>query len=519
MGKKLFYVILFFPALCFSAIRDWPQEAQDYLKTIPNQNITLDFVVARALSSADSFEIHTYEALRAESTYYSAVAFEDLKLRASYNYFDNRNEPLVPEFMSNSSIGWEAKVGAEQFFSTGTAVTVEGMHRPQAIGFLNRPSFDAIETKVTLGIQQNLLGDFFGSSYRGLKRSARDMRESLLFGAMAKVEGTTLDLITLYYQAWLKKELSLNWLEAKKRKDKLVKILRSQQKRGVVETSDVLQVEGAALQADLEYTTTQRDLQNIWEQLVVNLKLPRSFLQVNAEEIPFALDAPEEKAAELCQKIKFVDLEKNSNQIRELDEQVSAAREKYLAQKEKLLPDLKLVGSYASNSVEADSSLTGAQAQGHKTFREVGDLDNPAWSAGVQLSFPIQNRAQKAQYLMARADYEQSRLKKSILLSDLENKWSQSCVLLKQNREARDKYREISKKNKRRVELDDHRFEVGRIKAFQWVQTEDDEAQSSLKYKQAEVQVRQVAWDIQRQTGHMSDLIKNYLPKKAEINE
>lgn len=515
----LWLAALLFSQSSLAAIGDWPQEAQKYLEQIPGKQLNLEFVVARALSTADTFQIHALDALRAESTYYQAVAFEDLKLRAGYTYIDDQNEPLFPQFMSNSTKGWEATVGAEKYFSTGTALSLEGTYSPKTFGFQSRPNFDNFETRLTLGLQQDLLGNFFGSSYRGLRRSASDMKQSILFGAMAKVETSTLDLMGLYYQAWLKKELTLNWREAKKRKDKLVRILQSQQRRGVVETSDVLQIEGAAMQTEMDYINTRRDLQSIWEQLVMNLKLPRSFLTVPADEIPLLLDAPESKSVELCQKVNFVDLEKNSFQIREVDELVSSTREKFEAQKEKMMPDLKLNATYSANSIEADDLANGYTAQSHKTFREVGDLENPAWTAGVQLSFPLQNRAMKAQLLTAKADYEQARLRKSMLLSDLENKWNQSCAQLKIKMEARDRYKLISQKNKKRVELDNRRFEVGRIKAFQWVQTEDDEANSSLLYKQAEVEVRQVSWDIQRQTGHMSDLIQKNLPKMAGTYE
>lgn len=381
-------------------------------------------------------------------------------------------------------------------------------------------SFDAYETRATLGLQQDLLGNFFGSSYRKAKRSADQARQSMLSGVQAKLESTTLDLISLYYQAWLKKEISLNWLEAKKRKDKLVKILQSQSRRGYVETADVLQVEGAALQTDLQYLNTQRELQNIWEQLVLNLKLPRTFLQVPAEEIPLVLDAPENKSLELCQRIQFQDLEKNSSLLRETEYQLQAAREKFESHKERMLPELKLNASYTANSIEADDINTGSgyQAQSHKTFREVGDLENPAWTAGLQLVVPLQNRAQKAQYLLASADFEQAKLKKSILMADLENQWTQSCAQFKIKINERNKYKEIHEKFKKRVQLDNRRFEVGRIKAFQWVQTEDDEAQSLIQYKQSEVETRRIAWDIQKQSGHMAELVREHLPK-VSLNE
>jgi outer membrane protein TolC len=520
MSWALCVAVVFISSFVRAVEQDWPVEAQKYLAEIPGRKLTLEFVVVKALNSADSFQIHGYDALRAESLYFQTTAYEDFRLKAGYNYYDNQNEPLLPLFQPNSTVGWESTVGLEKNFSTGTAVSFEGVHSPKRVGFLSGSSFDAYETRATLGLQQDLLNNFFGSSYRKSRRSADQAKQSMMAGIQAKLESSTLDLIGLYYQAWLKKEISLNWLEAKKRKEKLVKIMQSQAKRGFIEVADVLQIEGAALQTDLQYLSTQRELQNIWEQLVLNLKLPRTFLKVPAEDIPLILDAPENKSLELCEKIQFQDLEKNSSRLREAEHQLQSSRENFEAQREKMLPELKLNASYSANSIEADDFTTGSgyQAQGHKTFREVADLENPAWSAGLQLVVPLQNRAQKAQYLRAVAEYEQAKLKKSILLADLENQWTQSCAQFKIKIHERDRYKQINDKNRRRVQLDNRRFEVGRIKAFQWVQTEDDEAQTLIQYKQSEVEARQLAWDIQRQSGHMAELVREHLPK-VSLNE
>ena len=520
MAGALVFVVALHCLFAGASEKDWPEDAQKYLAEIPGKKLSLEFVVVKALSSADSFQVPGYEALKAESLYYQTTASEDFRLKAGYNYYDNQNEPLLPLFQPNSTVGWETSVGLEKNFSTGTAISLDGVYSPKKVGFLTGTSFDAYETRATLGLQQDLLANFFGSSYRKSRRSADQARQSMLAGIQAQLETSTLDLIGLYYQAWLKKEVSLNWLEAKKRKEKLVKIMQSQSKRGYIEVADVLQVEGAALQTELQYLSTQRELQNIWEQLVLNLKLPRIFLQVPAEDIPLVLDAPETKSLELCERIQFQDLEKNSSRLQASEHQVQSAREKFAAQKERMLPELKLKASYSANSIEADDFTTGSgyQAQSHKTFREVGDLENPAWSAGLQLVVPLQNRALKAQYLMAVAEFEQAKLKKSILLADLENQWTQSCAQFKIKLNERDRYKQINGKNKQRVQLDNRRFEVGRIKAFQWVQTEDDEAQTLIQYKQSEVEARRLAWDIQRQSGHMAELVREHLPK-VSLNE
>ena len=60
--------------------------------------------------------------MRGEAFYLNAVSAEDFRLRGSYFYIDNRNEPMVPQFMATSTQGWEATLGFEQYLSTGTAL-------------------------------------------------------------------------------------------------------------------------------------------------------------------------------------------------------------------------------------------------------------------------------------------------------------------------------------------------------------------------------------------------------------
>lgn len=506
--RLLHFSILFvlFSSQSFAALKDWPEEARVYLQQLPEKQLTLEYVVARAISDADIFKVHKTDYLKGEALYMNSISAEDFRLKGSYFYIDNQNEPFSP-FMPQSTEGWEARMGFEQYLSTGTALSVEAFNSPKKLSFQTIPDIDYTETKLSVGLDQSLLGDFFGSGYRNLRRSAGFSKDSVELAALAQIEASTLDTIKLFYQAWLKQQTVKNLESSLKRRNRLNGILKSQVRRGIVESSDSLQVEGATLNNEADFINTKQDLQSLWEQLVIQLKMPKSFLDVPADEIPIALDAPENESLRYCESLKFDDIQTNSTQVKQLMKAVEAAKYKYDAVKQKLMPDVRLQANYVANAIDASA---------RQTWRDAGGLESPALTAGVTVSFPLQNRQQKAQLLNAHIEYEQAKTSRDMAVNNMEVQWRLLCNNLKRKIQNRDLYKLVNEKNKKRVELDNRRFEVGRIKAFQWVQSEDDEAQAFLRFQQTEVEVRVLAWDVQKQTGHLLDRAASLLQLKSQ---
>ena len=85
MRGALSLLIVFNCLLARASEQQWPEDAQKYLAAIPGKKLTLEFIVVKALSSADSFQVPGYDALRAESLYYQTTAYEDFRLKAGYN--------------------------------------------------------------------------------------------------------------------------------------------------------------------------------------------------------------------------------------------------------------------------------------------------------------------------------------------------------------------------------------------------------------------------------------------------
>lgn len=507
MGSMLFAINLKAENNNSSNYPNWPEEAVQYLNQLPNKELTLDFVVGKAISDSDTFQILKADYFRGQAPYLATISAEDFKINSSLSYLDNENEPVVPQFMATSTKGWSAQVGFEQFLNTGTIITGGLSHSSQKLGFLSIPGLEYKESRLTVGINQNLLSDFGGESYRNLKKSSLKSMKANEYFVLSKFEDTILETISFYYNAWLKQKIVKNLKDSLKRRQTLNSILKNQSQKGLVENSDALQVEGLVLNNQAELETNRQELQNMWEQLVIQLKLPNTFLNVPAEEIPIALDSPETNAKNSCSNFGLEDIKKLSSQLQQAQNTVEAAEKKYQSLLPKLRPDLRLQANLTANGIDPETS---------ETFKEITDFSNPSINVGLSLNYPIQNNQIKSQIILAQIEQTQAKTNLSMINNNLEIRWRFLCNDLSQKIANRDRFKKIFETNFQRVNLDNRRFKLGRIKAFQWVQTEDDEANSYLRFQQSEVEVRMTAWEIEKTAGKMAQQIKSIVKVNHE---
>lgn len=482
--------------------KHWPEEAVKYLNQLPNQELSLQFVVAKAVADSDVFQIHKAEYMRGYATYLSALAAEDFRLLGGVNYIDNRNEPVIPLFMATSTQGWNANIGFEQFLSTGTMLKGGVTHSYQRLRFLTNPELEFRESRMSLGLDQSLLSDFGGTSYKNLKKSAFKASKASEFMVLDRIENSILETISFYYNAWIKQQILKNLKESLERRQKLNSILKNQRQKGLIEASASLQIEGSVLNNQAEVETNRQELQSMWQQLVIQLKLPDSFLEISADEIPMTLDTPEERAAQSCDTLKFQEIQKLSSALNQAQNAVQSAEKKYQGLLPKLLPDLRFQATVTANGIDANVG---------ETWKELTEFANPGLNLGLTLNFPLQNSQAKSQIVFAQIELSQAKTNLSRVESQLKVRWRLLCDELEQKVKNRDLFRKINSTNFKRVALDNRRFKLGRIEAFQWVQTEDDQSTSYLKLQQSEVDVRLTAWEIEKLTGKVALQIKDLM--------
>jgi outer membrane protein TolC len=237
----------------------------------------------------------------------------------------------------------------------------------------------------------------------------------------------------------------------------------------------------------------------MWEQLVIQLKLPHSFLNVPADEIPIKLDSPQTLANQSCSNLTFEDVKKRSSSLLQAKNLIEAAEKKYQSLLPKLRPDLRLQANLTANGIDAQAS---------ETIKEMSKFSNPGLNVGLSLNFPVQNNQIKSQLILAQIEISQAKTNLSLIENNLNVRWRILCNNLKQKLTNIERFKKINETNSQRVSIDNRKFRLGRIKAFQWVQTEDDEAASYLKLQQSEIEVRLIAWEIEKISGKLAKQIE-----------
>lgn len=509
MSHFLFLFFLSFWSGAADNTAGWPTEAKTYLSQLPQRQLTLPFVLKQALDHAEVFQSHKAEFLRAEAASYQTQALSDILLTGSHGRLNNENEAFTP-FQPIEQSGWNSTLGLSKYFASGTKLSLDtelGRQNSQLSAVAGGAQVDGKVALFNLGFEQDLLSDFFGARFRQLRRADDLQKKSIQSSTLEKIQSSYIDIINLYYSAWLSQQTIRNTKSSLGRQKKLLSIVKRNQKRGTAEEADVLQIENSIVSREVQLQENQMELKRIWEGLVFSLKLPSIFLAVPPETIPMAIDSPLVRSQFLCSNKDFESIKTQSVSYQQAESNFRAAEERLSAAKLQLRPELKFQASYGSNGIDSRSS---------QSFQEATSFDHPAWSASLVFSMPLQNRKNKAQFLQAKANMIQAKALRNSALENLEANWRQLCSDMRSKLQIKRQTEQIYKRNKRRVVLEDRRFKLGRIRANEWVQAQEDQDQSYLLDQQSAVSLRQTAWQVQELSGDMSLKIQAALKDQGE---
>ncbi len=482
-----------------------PPDAQRVLNNLPGKAVTLDVVWARAMQTSDSFEqVASQKALEGVGSL-GARAATDPRLTLQYNWTDNRHEvsnSFSPSNLKNSSYS----LGLTTLLPTGTGVAVDLNTASNSLSVAGlSPNY--FESKLTLSLTQNLWQDFFGQATRAQIRAGEWRDKSIRAGLEMSVEQWSTSIQNVFYDAWLAKMRAAAMTENTQRRTRLERIVRIKTQRGTSETPDLLQARSALLAAKVQEAEAGQALKDRWQGLVITLKLPRSWLEIDPREIPIVLDNPIADADAKCESQSAKPPRYSETEMAQADAKAAAA--KYEAAKSMTRPDLELRLSAASNGVDAGSRSP--------TLDEVRDYKHPAYYLGVQLSLPLLSRAEEANYRSALAEKIQTEAGARMAESNLQLNWLSSCSALKRWQEALAQLKEARENQIQRAKLDERRFEIGRTPIFSVVQAGDDATLADLNFRAGEVQARMAAWKVLRLHDGFSTQIRRMSELKTEF--
>ena len=407
----------------------------------------------------------------------------------------NRNE-AESVFRPNRLYATSFSGGAGTYFRTGTALTAELTHTASDIAFQTIPGYNYFETKGVFTLSQNLWKDSFGSMTRTGLEIGSLLREAAWLGFEDSAEQWLLDLIDLYYRAWLAQVQAQAADQNVFRRERLHHITLIKAKRGTAEKPDILQTQSALTDAQVKQMEKDQSLQEIWRYLVTTLNFPNEWLSIDPKQIPMISGDFTQPAFEACKKTP-----NETTTTKKLALQAQAAELNVQKSKNATAPDLKFNLALATNGIDTTSSPTWSEALRN---------DHPSWSVGLNLTVPLSGYIEKAEIHRSISDFEKTDALSNQAKSMLQADWLNACSALEQLARMKEKLQTVLKNQLTRVELEEERFKIGRVPTIAVIQAGDDATLAELNLHGTEMHLQLSAWKIQKLTGELDPYFKAF---------
>lgn len=492
LGLYILTLIFFGP--CFSKATSSDSSSYAHIK-----KLDLNLVARLAIQNSDSFKSLQAEELEAESLEESLGAQLDWTLLAQYRVERNRPDN-INFFQPNESLIDSWNFGFKKSFLTGTTLETTYGSSFERYDFLTTlfDIPDYYQNTFNVRLTQDLWSNFFGHNTKSAYEALKSRSEAQKIQYLQSQDSWGIDLIEVYYNAWLTQTQYFAAVENSKRRQKLLQALRTRAQRGTSERQDVLQVEAAALQTENALSQAESQLNEVWRQLLVTLKLPEFFWQLQPSQISMELSSSPPETQSIC--TEKWDIEKTYS-VAIAREQFEAAEDSLKGAESLLNPKLQLVGGYSTNGVDPSQRQAAAVTR---------NGDHPSWNVGLNFELPLgfsEARSQRAkahaELIRARSALDTARSQKRIELLTL-------CDKLKRAQKEVANSKLAFSHQKQRLDLEEQRFRLGRTTTFNVVQAGDDKTLAEQNHNSSEVQYRMTAWKVLKASSQFQNYLQGW---------
>ena len=388
----------------------------------------------------------------------------------------------------------QVKAGAQKAFASGTTVKGEVTYsdieteafdaQSQVSGATTTSEFE--EADLLVEIQQSLLKNTFGTSTRDQLDAGEFQSKSVEQQFRLDLGSWMVSTSEIYYNAWFAQRR----VEASRHTcnpEEPFKNHKDSKKQGVSEEADLLQVEGAVIAAENDLRSDINELNNVWRQLIIYLKLDPAFLRIDPSKIPIVQGDYIKEASFLCRKGGEKDVLNNSlPRFAKLQNDLSAVKSQLESSKNLLLPDLNLTFSVDTNGVKR---IEGGTTIDGDYWGDTLKLQNPKYTVALNFSMPIRNNIQKSDVISNFKSMKDVEFSLSQTRDDVRVQWANACkdIARLENNIRYMKVR-VKKENRREV-LEEKRFKLGKVDVLNVVQASRDQvvALLALQSSQAEL--------------------------------
>lgn len=466
--------------------------------------LTLPLILKGALNTAQ-FKKLQLELLVKDNARERIAGQLDAQLGLNLSLLSSQAQSASGPLSADNTQHYQLKMSHNKLFKTGTALSAEWLleHRATAFKAEQLPDNDSYQSQFAFTIKQSLGRNRFGKAFAAQLDAARTQAQATEEQVEAKMEEMLLGIVDIYYRAWLlraqlsaaQRQLNLQW--------RLYKVTQAKHELGTAEATDLLQSKNALALARQRVRDTEKTLKDIWYQLVIPMRLPPTYLDVEMQKLTLSLGNDTDFAVATCQDWQAQNYHNlHSAQLDFLQASQAALRQRLYVQKDKLWPDIFVSLRVANNGADASfvKSLNGSFLSVNPTL---------ALTAGIALTLSNQTalvdiKDTLQQQHMTELSIEQAQ--DGLRLTALTVCERMQRLLAKEK-----SLRRVLRNSKRRVALLEERFNLGQVDVLSVIQAGGSVIDTELRLQETVRDMTTSAWKIRRNAGGMMDHLQSML--------
>ena len=356
-------------SLIFSSI-----PAQAVLKLTPQSVVDLALKQAVSVKNTE---------LTAQLSYYAlsqALGVYDfnIDIEPGYTYNEAENITLTGDAVDKT---FNLNAILQKRFITGTALSLQYIDTRvsrTANAFTNTTIFPTGNlTSLQLGLRQNLLANFFGHAERLQLEAYREAVDAALENREEALEGVLLNVMTLYWNAYITEQQFQENLSAREKYDQLIKNVRRKAGFNLSAPGELPRLEAEQESTESRVKASSSNYLNAVQSLLTELRLETK--EQIILDVPSEIPPVPQLASKSTDDLRLVHI--NKLQLDAADKTLSSVRSK-------TLPTLDLV---------ATAAATGSDPNHPDAVAEMTSTSKPTYYIGLQFQTPINSTAYRGQ--------------------------------------------------------------------------------------------------------------------------
>lgn len=486
---------------CFCSPGFSEQTEKEFLDMIPGGEIDFAMIVDLGYRYSDSAALVKANLKTKEILALQAKATETSTLGGAVSQSANRNEqanPFAAQILSARQIStnWQTNL------DTGTSFRAEVSSNQTDLRFTTpgTPPIPEYESRLSFSLRQSLWRNGFGKNQNAVKEAANSRSSSINASFASELGSWLLNLHNLYAEAWFAQKRVQFANERIKIQQRLLRIINVLRSRGTALETDSLNVRQTLMSQKKSADSSKLSLKELWHRLIILLKLPERFLELDPSKIPISLSSGDDLMQNYC---KASDLSfAVSDDVpahAALKQEIEALKldSKRLVNETK--PDLYLALSAGANDWDNEFSRTATRTVGFK---------HPDYLISLGVEVDMRQNIRDVEYLQNSLNLQRSELQLSSIKAEARIQWTNACATVRSLLQDKEQLEKIISLGKRRSRLEEERFALGKVTAETVIRASSELVANQEALALTEISLARSFWQLKDLKAEIPTFIK-----------